>query len=73
MITLYGITQSRAFRPLWMLHELGLPYEHVRLDFHGDDLKQDDYRALNPNGRVALFCGIWRGVLVWILRMAGDT
>ena len=52
MIKLYGITQSRAFRPLWLLKELDLPFEHIPLDFHGDALKQTDYRALNPNGRV---------------------
>lgn len=52
MIRLYGITQSRAFRPLWMLHELGLPFEHLKLDFHGDALQAPDYLALNPNGRI---------------------
>lgn len=52
MIRLYGITQSRAFRPLWMLHELGLPFEHVRLDYHGEDLQQPEFRRINPNGRI---------------------
>lgn len=52
MIKLYGITQSRAFRPLWLLKELDLPFEHVPLDFHGDALEQTEYRTLNPNGRV---------------------
>jgi glutathione S-transferase len=52
MIKLYGITQSRAFRPLWLLYELGLPFEHIKLNFRGDDLKDPTYRALNPNGRV---------------------
>jgi glutathione S-transferase len=52
MIRLYGITQSRAFRPLWMLHELGLPFEHVKLDYHGAELQEPDYLALNPNGRI---------------------
>ncbi|HOP15072.1 MAG: glutathione S-transferase family protein [Gammaproteobacteria bacterium] len=52
MIKLYGITQSRAFRPLWLLHELGLPFEHVKVDFHGKDLDDPGYRALNPNGRI---------------------
>jgi len=52
MIRIYGITQSRAFRPLWLLEELGLEYEHVRLDYRGDDLNDPEFRALNPNGRV---------------------
>ena len=51
MITLYGISASRALRPLWMLEELGLEYEHVQTNFMGDN-KQPDYLALNPNGRV---------------------
>ncbi|MDJ0739921.1 MAG: glutathione S-transferase family protein [Gammaproteobacteria bacterium] len=52
MLKLYGITQSRAFRPRWLLEELGLDYEQVPLDFHGDDLDSAAYRALNPNGRI---------------------
>lgn len=52
MIRLYGITQSRTFRPLWLLHELGLAFEHVKVDFHGADVDDPDYRRLNPNGRV---------------------
>jgi len=56
MITLYGITTSRAFRCLWMLEELGIEYRHEPLDFRGDDLKSQEYRALNPNGRVPTLC-----------------
>ena len=52
MIRIYGITQSRAFRPLWLLEELGVEYEHVRLDYRGADLNSPGFRALNPNGRV---------------------
>ena len=52
MLKLYGIPTSRAFRPLWLLEELGLPFEHVPLDFHGPDLKSPEYLALNPNGRI---------------------
>ena len=29
MITLYGVYRSRATRPLWLLHELDLPFTHV--------------------------------------------
>lgn len=52
MLKLYGIAQSRTFRPLWLLHELGLEFEHVPLDFRGEALNDPAYRALNPNGRV---------------------
>ena len=35
MRTLYGITPSRAFRPLWVLEELGLDYRQVGVDYRG--------------------------------------
>ena len=52
MLRLYGITQSRAFRPLWLLYELGLPFEHVKMDYRGEALRDPAYRALNPNARI---------------------
>ncbi|KTT15493.1 glutathione S-transferase, partial [Pseudomonas oryzihabitans] len=33
MITLYHCDAARSFRPLWMLEELGLPYELKMLPF----------------------------------------
>jgi glutathione S-transferase len=52
MIELYGIAQSRAFRPLWLLHELGLEFRHHPLDFRDPAVRASPYRELNPNGRV---------------------
>lgn len=52
MLKIYGITHSRAFRPLWLVHELGLDYEQVPLDYRGEALKTPEYLALNPNGRI---------------------
>lgn len=52
MITLYGISASRAFRNLWLLEELGLEYSHVPVDYRGDEVGQPDFLALNPNGRI---------------------
>ena len=52
MIKLYGIAQSRAFRCLWMLEELGIEYEHVPVHFMGDELQSPDYLAINPNGKI---------------------
>jgi glutathione S-transferase len=51
MIKLYGIPQSRASRCLWMLEELGVPYENVRVSFVGD-VQKPEYLAINPNGRI---------------------
>ena len=52
MLKLYGITQSRAFRPLWLMHELGLEYEQIALDYRGEQLSDPAYLAVNPNGRI---------------------
>ncbi|MFI5315017.1 MAG: glutathione S-transferase family protein [Myxococcota bacterium] len=51
MIKLYGIRQSRALRSLWALEELGVPYEHVPINFL-TDAKSPDYLKINPNGRI---------------------
>ncbi|WP_102109112.1 glutathione S-transferase family protein [Oceaniglobus roseus] len=47
MYRLVGTVKSRAFRVLWLLEELGLPYEHV-----GAGPQSDEVRALNPSGKV---------------------
>jgi len=51
MIKLYGVSQSRAFRCLWMLEELGLEYEHVPIKFTGET-RTPEFLAINPNGHV---------------------
>jgi glutathione S-transferase len=50
-IKLYGIPGSRAARSLWMLEELGLPYENVRIHFVGD-AQQPEFLKISPNGRI---------------------
>lgn len=52
MITLYGATASRAHRVLWMLRELGLPFEHVPTGFLDGSTRRPEFLAINPNGRV---------------------
>jgi glutathione S-transferase len=51
MIEVYGVARSRAFRCLWALEELGLPYQHHSVDWL-TDAKQPEYLKLNPNARV---------------------
>ena len=51
MIKLYGIRMSRAMRSLWALEELGIPYEHVPIDFMTES-KTPEFKAINPNGKV---------------------
>ncbi len=50
-IKLYGIPHSRASRCLWLLEELGVPYENVPVHFIGETHKPD-FLAINPNGRI---------------------
>jgi glutathione S-transferase len=52
MLRLYGSAKSRAVRVLWMLGELGIPYEHRDWLPRAPETRTPEYRALNPNGRV---------------------
>lgn len=52
MLKLHFAPNSRAGRIVWLLEELGLPYELNRMDFHPKDLKSDEHRARHPLGRV---------------------
>jgi glutathione S-transferase len=63
VIKLYGVRMSRASRCLWMLEELGVPYESVPISFLGDAQKPE-YLALNPNGRIPTLVDD-DGTVVW--------
>lgn len=52
MLTLYGHPFSRAHRVMWMLKELGLPFEHVETDFLKGGTREPEFLRINPNGRV---------------------
>lgn len=52
MLTLYGISASRAFRNLWLLEELGLDFRHEPVDYRHGGAATPDMLALNPNGRI---------------------
>jgi len=52
MLKLHFAPMSRAVRTLWLLEELGLPYELNEMAFHPKDLKSDEHRARHPLGRV---------------------
>jgi glutathione S-transferase len=45
--TVIGTRTSRAFRVLWMLEELGLPYEHIAASPRSEGVV-----AFNPSGKV---------------------
>lgn len=53
MITLYHCVSARSFRALWILEELGLPYELRMLPFPPRVLAPD-YLDVNPLGTIPL-------------------
>ena len=52
MIRIYGTPMTRAIRPLWLLEELGVPYELVKTDFAGGATRTSEFLKINPNGHV---------------------
>jgi glutathione S-transferase len=51
-LRLYGAMASRAHRTVWMLKELGLPFEHIPTHFMDGSTRRPEFLAINPNGRV---------------------
>ena len=47
MYKVIGATKSRALRVMWMLEELGEPYEHIACGPRSDEAKQ-----YNPSGKI---------------------
>ena len=52
MLQLYGNPRSRAMRCLWMLEEMGEPYQLIEKSTRTDELQIPDYVRLNPNARI---------------------
>ncbi len=52
MLKLYGNVRSRATRCLWMLEEIGAPYQLIEKTTKAEDLQSADYLRLNPNARI---------------------
>jgi glutathione S-transferase len=51
MIKLFGQSRSRAGRSLWMLEEIGIPFEHVPIRAYTES-RTPDYLRINPNGHI---------------------
>jgi glutathione S-transferase len=49
---LYYVPMTRSTRPRWLLEELGVPYDLVRLDVGARANRSAEYLALNPFGHV---------------------
>jgi glutathione S-transferase len=52
VLKIYGWKRSRAVRCMWVLEELGLPYEQVPLNPHAGETRTPEYLALNPSGKI---------------------
>lgn len=50
MLKLYYIPKTRSSRARWMLEELGVPYELVRMTF--EEARTPQYRRIHPLGAV---------------------
>jgi glutathione S-transferase len=62
-LKIYGIAASRAARPLWVAHELGLDHEHVPTPYAGGATRTPEFLELNPNGHIPVVDD--HGVIVW--------
>ncbi|MBL8779954.1 MAG: glutathione S-transferase family protein [Alphaproteobacteria bacterium] len=51
-LRVYGYARSRTLRTLWMLEELGLPYDHVDLSSQNDGTRSPDFLKINPAGHI---------------------
>ncbi|MDZ4869957.1 MAG: glutathione S-transferase family protein [Alphaproteobacteria bacterium] len=51
-LRVYGYARSRTLRTLWMLEELGLPYDHVDLSSQAGGTRTPDFLKINPAGHI---------------------
>ena len=51
MLTLHHLNNSRSQRVLWLLEELGVPYEIVRYQRQPNMLAPVELRAIHPLGK----------------------
>lgn len=63
MMHLYHCDGARSMRALWLLHELGLPFELTLLPFSMEALRTPAYLAISPLGRVP--CLVDAGVAIF--------
>lgn len=62
LAVLYHIAPSRSSAVLWMLEEVGAPYELRCLDMKAGEQRQPEFLAVNPMGKVPAL--VHRGVTV---------
>jgi len=52
MLTFYHATQSRSFSILWLLEELGRPYQLELVDIRAEGGPPESYRSIQPHKKV---------------------
>jgi glutathione S-transferase len=52
MLTLHHAPKSRSFRILWLLEEMGVPYDIARHDFRAEGGIEAAYRQVHPHKKV---------------------
>ena len=78
-LKIYGVARSRAFRTLWMAGEVGLAYEHIKIDFADGGTRRAEYLAVNPNGHVPAIDDngfrLWESMAInlYLAKKYGDT
>src|SRR5580698_10355089 len=51
-MTLYSCPETRSMRSLWLLNELGVPFDLVDMPFDHKFLRAKGYLAIHPLGRI---------------------
>jgi glutathione S-transferase len=57
MYTLIGTVKSRAIRPLWLLEELGVDFEHIAANPHTEQVT-----AVSPSGKIPVLIAEGRAI-----------
>lgn len=52
MIKLYGFPRSRSTRVVWMLEELGLDYDFIKIDLMAGEGQSAAFKKIHPDGKV---------------------
>jgi glutathione S-transferase len=52
MIKIHHARRTRSVRVVWLLEELGVPYELATFEFTRENLRRPEYLALHPLGKI---------------------
>ena len=53
-LRLWGLGTGRTLRPVWILHELGLPFEHEQIITRTDGMNSPAFLKLSQRGKIPL-------------------